>query len=101
MTEVVINAADYAAAAAEIFVLGAICAILLVDLFLDDAKRWISFALTLVALVGAAVVTVNFAVDGRVTAFNGAFVSDPMGDVLKLFAYGTVGVALLYARESL
>jgi NADH-quinone oxidoreductase subunit N len=101
MTEVVINAADYAAAAAEIFVLGAICAILLVDLFLDDAKRWISFALTLVALVGAAFVTVNFAVDERVTAFNGAFIADPMGDVLKLFAYGTVGVALLYARESL
>jgi NADH-quinone oxidoreductase subunit N len=101
MTEVVINAADYAAAAAEIFVLGAICAILLVDLFLDDAKRWISFALTLIALVGAAFVTVNFAVDERVTAFNGAFIADPMGDVLKLFAYGTVGAALLYARESL
>ena len=29
------------------------------------------------------------------------YVADPLGDVLKLFAYGTVAVALLYSREYL
>jgi NADH-quinone oxidoreductase subunit N len=101
MSEAVISAAEYAAASAEIFVLGAICLVLLVDVFLDDDNRWITYALTLASLVGAAVVTLNFGVDTRTSAFNGTFVADPLGDVLKLFAYGTVGVALLYSKESL
>ncbi len=43
----------------------------------------------------------NYAVDGRVTAFDGMFVADPMGDVLKLFSYGTVAVSLLYSHDYL
>jgi NADH-quinone oxidoreductase subunit N len=101
MSEAVISAAEYAAASAEIFVLAAICVVLVVDVFLDDDSRWVSYALTLLTLVGAAAVTLNFGVDGRVSAFSGTFVADPMGDVLKLFSYGTIGVALLYSREYL
>ena len=29
------------------------------------------------------------------------YIADPMGDVLKLFTYGTVAVAFLYSREYL
>ena len=97
----VISGTEYAAAAAEIFIVGAICLVLLVDVFLSDRTRWVSFALTLLSLVGAAFVTLNYAVDGRVIAFSGTFVADPMGDVLKLFSYGTIGVALLYSKEYL
>jgi NADH-quinone oxidoreductase subunit N len=89
------------AAAAEIFLLSAICVILLVDVFLSESKRWITYALSLLTLAGCAFVTVNYSVDGRVTAFEGMFIADPMGDVLKLFSYGTVAVALLYSREYL
>jgi NADH-quinone oxidoreductase subunit N len=101
MQGTVISAAEYGAAAAEIFVLGAICVILLVDVFLSDRSRWVTYALTLASLVGAAFVTMHYSVDTRVSAFSGTFVADPMGDVLKLFSYGTVGVALLYSREYL
>lgn len=101
MSGIVISANEYAAAAAEIFVLCAVCVILLVDVFLSDRNRWVTFALSLLTLVGAAIVTLNYAVDARVHAFSGSFVADPMGDVLKLFAYGTVGVALVYSREYL
>ena len=45
--------------------------------------------------------TVEYGVEARVTAFDGMFVADPMGDVLKLFSYGTVAVAFLYSREYL
>jgi len=87
---------------AEIFVLTAVCVVLLVDLFLSDRLRWITATLTFVTLAGAAAVTTYVAgVDVRVTALADMFVADPMGDVLKLFLYLTVGLALLYAREYL
>jgi NADH-quinone oxidoreductase subunit N len=99
--EAVVTNFGMQAAAAEIFLLGAICVILLVDVFLSDSKRWITYALSLLTLAGCAYVTVRYGVDGRVTAFDGSFVADPMGDVLKLFTYGTVAVSLLYSREYL
>ena len=77
------------------------CAILLIDVFLSDRTRWITYALSLLTLAGAAWMTIEYGVDARVTAFDGMFISDPMGDVLKLFSYGTVAVAFLYSREYL
>ncbi len=100
--EAVVTNFGMQAAAAEIFLLTAVCAILLIDVFLSDRARWITYALSLLTLAGCAFVTVNYAaVDGRVTAFDGMFVADPMGDVLKLFSYGTVAVSFLYSREYL
>jgi NADH-quinone oxidoreductase subunit N len=89
------------AAAAEVFVLTAVCVILLIDVFLTDRWRWITYGLSLATLAGAAYVTVRYGVDGPVMAFDGMFIADPMGDVLKLFSYGTVAVAFLYSREYL
>jgi NADH-quinone oxidoreductase subunit N len=89
------------AAAAEIFVLAAICVILLVDVFLSDRRRWITYWLSLVTLAGAAWVTIEYGVHARVNAFDGMFIADPMGDLLKLFSYGTVAISFLYSREYL
>lgn len=87
---------------AELFVLGMGCLILLIDLFLSDKQRWFTATLTLATLAGAALITSYVSgVSERVTAFNGMFVADPMGDVLKLFLYLIVGVSLLYARSYL
>src|SRR5688572_22186754 len=99
--EAVVSNFGLQAAAAEIFLLTAVCVILLVDVFLNDRQRWITYALSLLTLAGAAFVTVEFAVESRVAAFEGMFIADPMGDVLKLFSYGTVAVSLLYSREYL
>lgn len=99
--EAVVTNFNMQVAAAEIFLLSAICVILLIDVFLSDSKRWITYGLSLLTLAGCAYVTMHFAVDGRVTAFDGMFVADPMGDVLKLFSYGTIAVSLLYSREYL
>ncbi len=87
---------------AELFVLGAACFILLIDLLLRDEQRWITATLTFAALAGAAAITVYVSgVDVRVTALGEMFVADPMGDVLKLLTYLIVGVALLYSRQYL
>lgn len=101
MSEQVISHLNLQAASAEIFMIAAICVILLVDVFLSDRSRWITYALSLLSLVGAAFVTVGAAVTERVSALDGTFVADPMGDVLKLFAYGTVAVTFMYSREYL
>lgn len=88
-------------AAAEIFVLTAACVILVIDLFLAQRSRWLTYVLSLLTLAGAAYMTVRYGVQARVTAFDGMYIADPMGDVLKLFSYGTVAVTFLYSREYL
>ena len=99
MPQTVINQFEFAAASPEIFLLSAICVILLVDVFLSDRQRWITYALSLLALAGTAFMTLRFGVDERVLAFNGMFVADPLADLLKLFSCGTVAVAFLYSRD--
>ena len=88
-------------AAAEVFLLAAACVILVVDVFLTERTRWVTYVLSLLTLAGAAYMTVRYGVQSRVTAFDGMYIADPMGDVLKLFSYGTVAVSFLYSREYL
>lgn len=88
-------------AAAEIFVLAATCVILVIDVFLTERSRWLTYVLSLLTLAGAAYMTVRYGVESRVAAFDGMYIADPMGDVLKLFSYGTVAVSFLYSREYL
>jgi NADH-quinone oxidoreductase subunit N len=88
-------------AAAEAFVLAALCVILVIDVFLTERTRWVTYVLSLLTLAGAAYMTVRYGVHERVMAFDEMFIADPMGDVLKLFTYGTVAVAFLYSREYL
>jgi NADH-quinone oxidoreductase subunit N len=85
----------------EIFLLAAGCAILVIDLFLRDATRWVTYALSLAALLGCAFLTVIVTgmTGGQLaTTFNGMFVSDPMASVLKMFTYIAVALCLVYSR---
>lgn len=96
------DALNLVPAYAEIFILGAACLILLIDLFLRDDQRWLTATLTFAALAGAAAITTYVSgVESRTTAFGEMFIADPMGDVLKLFTYLIVGVSLLYSRDYL
>ncbi len=89
------------AASAEVFVIAALCVILVIDVFLTDRSRWLTYVLSLLTLAGAAYMTVRNGVQSRTISFDGMYIADPMGDVLKLFAYGTVAVTFLYSREYL
>ena len=85
----------------EIFLLAAGCAILVIDLFLKDATRWVTYALSLAALLGCAVLTmiVTGMTGGQLAyTFNGMFVSDMMASVLKMFTYVAVALCLVYSR---
>src|SRR6266581_815520 len=85
----------------EIFLLAAGCAILVIDPFLKDARRWVTYALSLAALLGCAVLTtiVTGMTGGQLaTTFNGMFVSDMMASTLKMFTYIAVALCLAYSR---
>jgi NADH-quinone oxidoreductase subunit N len=88
----------------EIFLLAGGCAILVIDLFLKDGARWVSYALSLATLAGCAVLTlvVTAATGGLpATTFNGMFVSDMMASVLKMCTYVAVAACLVYPRTYL
>ena len=84
----------------EIFLLLATCAILLIDMFLSDAKRVVTHYLSLLTLVGCALLTLGeFNAGQTVYTFNNMFLSDPMSNLLKLFCYLAVGLTLIYSRK--
>jgi NADH-quinone oxidoreductase subunit N len=85
----------------ELFLLGMACAILVADLFVSDDHRFITYALTQVALAGCFALTFLTANMDPVTTFTGMFVDDLMADVLKLMVYLGVGVMLVYSRPYL
>jgi len=89
-------------AAPELWVLVMACVILVVDLFLREERRGIIQLLAIGTLVFAAIITLRaeYMADGAQSAlaFNGSFIRDPMGDVLKLFSYVVLGLVYIYAK---
>jgi NADH-quinone oxidoreductase subunit N len=82
----------------EMFLLGMVCIILIVDLFVRDENRFATYALTQLALLVCAVVTVGTAPPDAVSTFNGMFVRDALADSLKLIAYVALSATLVYSR---
>ncbi len=84
----------------ELFLLLATSAILIIDMFLSDAKRVITHYLSLLTLVICAAMTMaDYNAGQTYYTFNNMFLSDPMSNLLKLFSYLAVGVTLIYSRQ--
>ena len=85
---------------AEIFLLIAASAILLIDMYMKEGKRNLTYALTLLTIGGCAVLSfADFNSGATVYTFNGMFVSDPMANLLKLFTYLATAMTLVYSRQ--
>jgi len=85
---------------AEIFLLIAASAILLIDMYLKGSRRNVTYYLSLLTIVGCAVFSwADFSAGATVYTFNHMYVSDPMSNLLKLFTYLAVGVTLIYSRQ--
>jgi len=89
---------DLMPAAPELFLAFMALAILLVDVFVKDSRRTLTFVLSQVTLIGCA--AIQFATStGEITyTFSNMFVDDLMADLLKIFLYMTVIVVLFYSR---
>ncbi len=85
----------------EMFLLGMICFILVVDVCISDVHRLVTYWLSLASVAGTAWLTVAVAQQGSLLTFSGMFVNDAMGNVLKLFTYLVVAVVFIYSRDYL
>ncbi len=92
---------DYSLAAPEIFLTGAICVVLLIDTFLKQSQRRLTYTFAILAVLGTAACSAMFGGGAAHVGFAGAFVEDPAAQVLKLFAYLTVALVFLYSRDAL
>ena len=86
---------------AEIFLLLMACTILIVDLFLTNPSKTVTYILVQLTLLGCALITVTTHHSGVVHLFNNMFVDDLMSDVLKLLSYLAVSMMLVYSRHYL
>ncbi|MEC5216375.1 NADH-quinone oxidoreductase subunit N [Actimicrobium sp. GrIS 1.19] len=84
----------------EIFLLIATSVILLIDMFLSDKQRSLTYALSLVTLFICAALSFVYLKTGESTyLFSNMVVVDPMANLLKLASYLAVGVTLVYSRS--
>ena len=84
---------------AEIFMLVAASAILLIDMFLSESKRSLTYIMSLATLAICAYLSwLDYAAGTTVYTFNNMFVSDPMSNLLKMFTYLAVAITLIYSR---
>lgn len=83
----------------EIFLVIAASAILLIDMYLKDAKRHITYVLSIVTLIICIALSVADFGNPVTYTFNNMFVSDPMSNLLKIFSYVAVGMTLIYSRQ--
>jgi NADH-quinone oxidoreductase subunit N len=83
----------------EIFLVIATSAILLIDMFLSDAKRNLTYALTIGTLVICAALSIANFNEATAYTFNNMFVSDPMSNLLKIFSYLAIALTVIYSRQ--
>jgi len=85
----------------EVFILTMACVVLVVDLFLEQEQRIISYGLTQVSLLLAVVLTLLTATGEVQIVFDGSVIRDPMSDVLKVAVCLISAGAFLYAKDYL
>lgn len=80
----------------ELVLIAGAFALLILDLFLDNSRRFVTHVLTLVVLV-VALWMIASGIGGQGTVFNGMFVRDTLADVSKITLLLVSGLTLVYA----
>ena len=92
---------NIALATPEITLLCLTCLVLVVDLFVSQQNRVVTYLLAQLTLLVVFVLTISSYAGQTSFAFNNTFVRDPMGDVLKLGVYISIFMVFLYSRDYL
>ena len=85
----------------EIFLLSMACVILIVDLFLSDKSRLVTYLLAQLTLLGTLFLTLNSSSTATILTFSDTFVRDPMSDILKVGIYIATFITFMYAKDYL
>ncbi|MDC0390069.1 NADH-quinone oxidoreductase subunit NuoN [Candidatus Thioglobus sp.] len=89
------------AALPEIFLLGAIVVVLLLDLFLTKPFKQATYYLMQISLFITGVMAFNLIDQPQTIIFSGSFILDNMASVFKVFMIGSTMVAMVYTRHYL
>jgi NADH-quinone oxidoreductase subunit N len=101
MNQATFSLATMAPAMPEIVLLILVSLLLIADLFIKDEERHVTYWLTLVALVGTAVLTFTTLGEPTTVTFHGMFVADLLSQVLKIATLLTVAATLVLSRSYL
>lgn len=85
----------------EIFLASMACLVLVVDLFVSDRGRGVTYVLSQGTLVGVAALVLATYPDQPVYTFSSTFVNDAMSAALKIFVCIAVFAVFLYSRQYL
>ena len=92
---------NYWAALPEIVILTAASLILLIDLFVPEDRRHVSYWLTQFALLLATCVTLTTLRVDSIKGYHGLIVDDMMADFLRIGCFVSVSLMLFYSRSYL
>jgi len=102
MTETIMTWSSVQPAIAEMYLAAAICVVLLIDVFAGDKRPGLTSTVTLLALaLGAGLTAMYGHINHHAVLFDGMYVADELGYVLKLVGFMVVAVVLLYSRTYL
>lgn len=90
--------AEFAPALPEIILGISLCVLLLIDMFVPDDWRDLSYLVALAGLVATAAGLLESAGGGRVVVLSGSYVADPLAYFLKLVSLITMAAVFLYSR---
>ena len=89
----------------ELIILGTACLVLILSLFLSNEKGGLLVMLSIVGIAFAAIATAKSHMGGhdysKLVLFNGNFVRDYMGDILKIAVYLTMIFVIVYSKQYL
>jgi len=91
------SASELALAWPEIYLTGAICVVLLFDLFFAEGKPGRTATFTLLVLLVGVAITAFTGADARTLIFQGLYVADPLSTLLKMAAFLITALALFYS----
>ena len=101
MNQATFSLATLAPAMPEIVLLALVSILLVADLFFKEHERHLTYWLTLVSLVGTAILTLATVGRPTVVTFQGMFVADPLSQMLKVATLLTVAATLVLGRSYL
>jgi NADH-quinone oxidoreductase subunit N len=90
--------ATLAPAIPEMALLAFVSALLVIDLFVAERDKHVTFWLAIASVLGTTALCVATLGQASVVTFQGMFVADPMSQVLKVAALLAVALTLVYSR---
>ena len=85
----------------EMFLLALVCTVLVVDVYLKNEQRNVTYVLSQVGLIITLLLIAQQSPESRDQAFNGLFVSDRLSSILKYVVVILVALVFVYSRSYL